>query len=146
MIQLLNIPMPPTVNKLYGGGLRTKRRFKTELYLNWEDELQNWALINSRTIILAQNLFLTERYNHIIRVDKNFYFTYSSIFSKTGKMKKMDTSNRIKPLEDGLVQVLGIDDCYFKSGMVQTYLIPYLSDKESYCDITMQWELATWAA
>lgn len=42
-----------------------------------------------------------------------FFFKKSRMLTKAGMPKRLDTSNRIKALHDGVAQMMKIDDCWF---------------------------------
>lgn len=48
MKTILQIPFPPSVNSLYDGGMKTKRRFKSERYKQWLYDAQLQVLSQTR--------------------------------------------------------------------------------------------------
>lgn len=141
---LSNIPMPPSSNNAYPQN-KFGRRFKSKYYLDWEDKMQEWCILNTKKVVQSQKLFNVETSSQVINVKINFYFPSNKLLTKLGKIKKIDPSNRIKLLHDGLSKIIGLDDCYFQSSSYKTYVIPTHLNCEAYCDVEMEWELATWA-
>jgi Holliday junction resolvase RusA-like endonuclease len=111
-LRIRGIPMPPSVNSLYftKGG---KRILTTEGRVYKDSIKQLMADIGSKQSehdIVMDNIKLSITYD--------FYFKGVETKSwHTGKSKnrfrKVDISNRVKVLEDGLVEGLGIDDTQF---------------------------------
>lgn len=53
----------------------------------------------------------------LLSIETIFVFAKNRIIGKKGQVKKLDASNRIKQLHDGLSTLLGIDDSRFVSGI-----------------------------
>jgi hypothetical protein len=49
-------------------------------------------------------------------------FEPGRLFTKDGRRKKLDASNRIKPIHDALAEILGIDDRFFYTGQSEAVL------------------------
>ena len=64
-----------------------------------------------------------------IKIDRWYFFPERTIFNlNNGQLKKMDTSNRNKALDDALATMLGIDDKYFAAGTEEKISCPDISD------------------
>lgn len=92
-----SIPFPPSVNQLYSGKLR---RFKSKIYKQFDKDVKAWAAPQKIKPIKEQKLSL---YGY-------FYAPKELWFTKDGRARSIDLSNRIKALEDSLFEYLGIDD------------------------------------
>lgn len=122
-MHLLNIPIPPSVNKMYKtvriktrAGFIYKRGKGEEMRL-WERDMAVWAVLNADALrqvsqYVKQNL----RVGTVLRVDASFYFKIERIMCKDGKPKRLDTSNYLKALHDVIAALIGVDDCYFFDG------------------------------
>lgn len=120
---LEKFPMPISENKFRGaffdqtkqemvhystGDLKAFKRIGHEWrleHLRFCQEIRVWA----RTAVADQS--------HQIRIDCNFIFPKEKVWTKAGKIRKFDASNRIKPLHDVLADILDVDDCYFYPGV-----------------------------
>jgi Holliday junction resolvase RusA-like endonuclease len=82
------------------------RKFKSDMNAYWwrhQTELSQYREIFKNWV--ANRLYLD--------VHCLFLFEESKVFTKDGRPKKMDTSNRLKAIHDCLADYLQIDDCYF---------------------------------
>lgn len=116
-MKLDDIPFPPSVNSIYAG---KTRRYKSPDYEKWERQFDEWALSNWGQIAKVRNFCNAATENNLdfltLRID--MFVHRSRIFSKNGTVKKIDCSNRVKPLLDALANVLYIDDNrYFLAGV-----------------------------
>jgi hypothetical protein len=117
--QILNFPVPPSVNQLYSNlGFNSGRRVKSKVYIQYQQSVRNWLAANLDKVQgargLAQEVYGTAQVFH---VETTFYMLRKDIICKNGCPKKNDTSNRLKALYDVLEDiVLGLDDLYFWSG------------------------------
>lgn len=118
-IIIKNLPLPPTVNHLYINVNRFGRSFRapSQQYKDYKKEMSAWAL-QRMNFLKELNLELNKiiAQHKMIRVDSYFHFEHERIWTKKGKPKKMDSSNRVKPLHDQFSEWVGIDDRYFWSG------------------------------
>lgn len=57
------------------------------------------------------------REHSIIRVDRIYYYEW---FTKLGKWRKADVANMDKLLFDIISRKIGVDDLYFKEGMMSS--------------------------
>lgn len=48
-----------------------------------------------------------------LQIHCGFYFRRDRLYTKEGKFKKLDVSNRLKAAHDGVAKMLGIDDSAF---------------------------------
>ena len=114
-IILPNVPMPPSSNtqyKLCRRGGKTYHvpsaglvKFKTEMY--------QYSLTQPRFLQDKQRAQEWNAQGQVLEIRTLFMFHHSSIFTKKGTVKRLDTSNRIKALHDQVSLYLGIDDRIF---------------------------------
>lgn len=115
------LPMPPSVNDQYMPfGFRAKdgkirARINPTKYLNkFHDNCEEWEKANNLLIgkarIMAKQA-LAE--GNMLWISFFCVFPSTLIWRPNGLPRKMDVSNRMKPLEDALAKMLLIDDCYF---------------------------------
>ncbi len=111
---LSRIPMPPSSNNMY---VTLKgRRFKSPGMRAWEKAFTDWCLENVTPISAARLQVKKLRPGLFLRMDCEFFFQKKRIICKDGNPKKLDASNRIKPLHDIVSAVLNIDDCWIFQG------------------------------
>lgn len=117
---LSGIPLPPSANNIYATVGR--KRIKSRELRKWETDLTAYAYENLQTVnsvrrILEQELMS----NQVLQIEALYYFKPSRILCKSGEPKRLDTSNYLKALHDGLANVLGIDDKYFWDGTFKKF-------------------------
>lgn len=118
--------MSPSSNKLYSSVRgRLIKSVNGRVYAN---ACHYYALKHSAEI----NEIHTQCKGRPLRVDCNFVFPKSAVFTKDGRMKKADYTNRVKSCHDELAKMLLIDDCMFVCGFSQKSVS---TDGESYVDI-----------
>lgn len=88
-IKLL-LPFPPSINQAYGTDFKTKRRYKTKVYKDWEKFAER---------DLWQNKHYKITGNEWLRVEYKFF---SKFINNNGTKKKKDVENYIKCLSDFL--------------------------------------------
>lgn len=106
-----NCPMPPSSNHQYASKVIKGRvlHFKTKEVRDWKSEFDTWCLQNMAGIKFARE-FVKDK---TLGVGCLFFFEQARLYTKTGKLKKLDVSNRIKALHDALAEALHIDDSVF---------------------------------
>jgi hypothetical protein len=109
-VEFENIPFPPTVNKLYATA-KTGRRFKTKDGKKFDTDIEGWGLFNKQKIEELKEMDWLFYNLHIA-----YHCMESDLFTKQNTIKKIDVTNRIKPMLDGISNITGIDDRYFMLG------------------------------
>lgn len=128
MIKLNNFPFPPSTNVLYKNSGRG--RVKTHQYKEYEHECEAWEWDNIDLIRKA----IKKVKGKLVTLELEVYAPKSTWYTKAGKPKKIDVTNRVKALEDCLFKMLDIDDCHvFKCTQEKC-----ISDKGKYVDITIK--------
>jgi Holliday junction resolvase RusA-like endonuclease len=111
ILKITNLPMPPSVNSLYftKGGKRI---------LSSEGRIYKDMIKSALAEMASAKPSDTDLENHKLSIRFDLFF--SSVENKAwhsgkskNRFKKIDVSNRIKVIEDALVEGLGIDDCQF---------------------------------
>jgi Holliday junction resolvase RusA-like endonuclease len=77
----LSLPIPPSVNDLFDGGRRTRRRFKSDRYKAWEDEADGCLYQQKQGVVVGA---------YVVEIG-------------LPEMMRGDVDNRIKPVLDFLV-------------------------------------------
>ncbi len=121
------MPMPPSENALYRNVPRVGR-VKTAEYKRFERTIRDWHLANMRWIV-AHTKLLNLSDSSRLHVESVFHFPKERLFCKDGRVKRLDTSNRVKALHDTIAKVFAFDDRYiwsFRSektgGVVEEYV------------------------
>lgn len=86
----LTLPFPPSVNGLYDGGMRTKRRFKSARYKKWI-KAADGHLIHQVALPSAHEY----RHSGIVNIEYRF---------KRPDKRTRDLANYIKAVDDFLVE------------------------------------------
>lgn len=150
MIWVKNFPLPPSVNEyLFAAVSKTQkvnkkgkayyqgRLVKSQVHRNYTAECQWWAKLNLASWEPIRDQLQTlkketegRKQPFALRVDCYVAFHVERIFTVNFKCEPLDANNRLKPLLDGLVAILGIDDKHFFSGDCQKV---YCETKELEC-------------
>ncbi len=117
---LMDYPYPPTVNQAYA--TVQNRRIKSKAYNEYMNQCRIWMLkrgrlINETRTILGQHL--NENPEHFVSISIDLIVEKSVVFTKSGKNKKVDATNRIKLLLDVLCPMLHFDDSRVFLGSVE---------------------------
>jgi|688.fasta_scaffold08687_4 Holliday junction resolvase RusA-like endonuclease len=112
-----NLPFPPSVNSLYVTDFRTKRRFKSKEGRQFQTDMHLWALDH-----IDQIKLFTKGPCYKLRL--TFFIAKDKLLTKDDRLKKLDVSNRVKPIEDALCNLLEIDDKDFLEIIIQKTLSP----------------------
>jgi len=109
--KLEKLPMPPSVNQCYATVGRRRvsssslRKFKTETVM--------WAVFNRPHLVEVRKDIEESFKGKKVYLKFLFRFSDKKLFTKKDKIpKKIDVSNRIKPAEDMVCELLGFDDRY----------------------------------
>lgn len=109
-------PMPHSVNRNFI--LSHGRFIKSRDARLFDSEVRVWAEKRKSAVREMQAIaksWVTS--GHVLRVDVDFFFERKRLFSTTRKakdfVKSIDVNNRIKPLLDAVVFIIGIDDKFF---------------------------------
>jgi len=107
MIELLKMPMPPTLNKAYATFKRggSVRRVPSKYLTAYKAKFLFWSMRNPDTRNIGGE--------RILELKLKFYFQHQDLYTKKNEVKRLDVTNRIKIIEDQLAQHIGIDDRYF---------------------------------
>lgn len=111
MFILAKLPLPPSSNQLYSSV--KGRLIKSIEGRKYDSLIQLYKLKKFRDIDKISNAFGPA---DLLNIETIFVFNKNRIIGKKGQIKRLDASNRIKQLHDGLSTLLGIDDCRFVSG------------------------------
>ena len=125
-VVLRNLPIPVSVNDYCNRRHPTpeKKRFMSE-FRGWE--LGNLLVADNniygaegRTVELVRKHLFGDKFseyqeNKAKKIIEIKYIWYMDIYHKNGVMRKVDTSNFVKCIEDSISEWLGIDDRYFKN-------------------------------
>lgn len=138
MIRLYWIPLPCSINRAYAnaktsGIITNSRRFKSKEYQEFEQAFNDWALVFQQEIRNARNILKNNTTK--LKLEITCYMPYEKLFTKEGKFKKWDASNRIKALEDLLSKLLHIDDCSFFKVSSEKDFLPDI--KRGFCDVVI---------
>ena len=115
-IEINEFPMPPTANRQLIWAPRQKRFIKSGEARRFSNEVLRYKSKNRRKCIIAGSLIDSHLKKYkAIRVEIDFIFPWEKIFARDGKIKILDTNNRIKAAIDGLCEILDFDDKFIFS-------------------------------
>lgn len=103
----INMPMSPSLNHAY----KTvgNRRIKSQELCSYQAEMMRWGLTRIKELRKIRALIeLSE--NKKLRLELIFFFPQEKLYTKSGNVKKLDVSNRIKAIEDAFFKLIDIDD------------------------------------
>lgn len=115
MIQLTNIPLPPSNNAIYASGRFNgiTRRYLSKKAKEYVKEFRTWAVINREQLKhLAE--FLEN--NDSVSIFINYTTQWKN---KNGSLKKKDVMNYDKLMIDQLFSSIGQDDSKITSAVLQ---------------------------
>lgn len=105
------IPIPPSSNNQYKSFMRNGRviHVKAPELVQYKLAFAAWAKANAPAIKAAGEILA----HHRLSVSAFFFLKHHRIFTKTGSVKRLDVSNRLKALHDCIAEAIGIDDAQF---------------------------------
>lgn len=109
---LNGVPFPPTVNQLYAG---KSIRYKSDKAKAYDTEVDLWYLKNIKTVKAIRTKLRPYKFadHTFLSFKLDFLVPYETLYSKQGKLKKIDVSNRVKALLDKLSELFDVDDNRF---------------------------------
>jgi len=135
MIWITNFPVPPSTNDLYETtgravikvnkqgkkyyGVKTSRYGSKELQ-HYKAQCKSFYNLNHKAldeIAIKIKSWISQGY--VIRMDSFVAFEYSRVWSKENQPKQIDADNRRKALQDSICEILGIDDKFVFSGIME---------------------------
>jgi len=125
MIQISVPFLPPSVNQCYATNFTTGRRFPTKALGDFKKAFKQVIRPSNSEINALQG----KRLCLIIEL----WMHHERLYCKDGSIKKLDASNRCKPLEDAIADLIGIDDRFFFRVTVEKKE----TQLEEKCDITI---------
>ena len=127
------LPMPPSVNQLFKP-YRAKggkgKRIPSEQYQAFKGAMDSWYVLNIKTVIQFKEWIKNTAWDHnlmepeLYRFDRYFMFHHSKLWTKEGKPKKLDATNRIKAFDDCFCGIIGIDDSFIWKGSEEKITVP----------------------
>lgn len=107
------LPLPPSTNELYSTFVRrgAVNRVPSRALNEFKREMDKWAAEHREAIEeCSKMVHKWLRLGLFVRMEIDVFFLQERVFTKEGKAKKNDVSNRIKALEDCLCSHLRFDD------------------------------------
>ena len=105
--------LPPSANKLYAN-VRGRGRIKTSAYTKFVNETKLYVLQQLTGNEPAANSDVGHRLEITIFVPN----LLTKSWPRAARFTKLDASNRLKPIEDVVVSIVGIDDSCFMDACV----------------------------
>lgn len=108
---VFDFPMPISENEMYATVGR--RRIKSAALRQYHQQCNIWVM---KYQPIFKELRRIGQSKQVLRMNIDFYFLKNRIFCKDGRPKKLDASNRLKPIHDVISELMGLDDCYLWCG------------------------------
>lgn len=141
-LTLIKFPMPPSVNNARGSFYNKKAgrmtHYQSTDLKNFLRDAQAYiARDEFRWKKIRQQLKRSMGWKDFLVVYYDFYFPIEKIVADSSRFLKLDTSNRIKAVEDALSKyAVGVDDSRFDVGSARKR--PLRSSKLSYVNIKIE--------
>jgi Holliday junction resolvase RusA-like endonuclease len=104
MIELKNLPWPPSDNRKY-----LSRSFvKTKEWRAFESDMDAYHWNNLKQIAEAK-----QHFKSLQRPAIHFFLHSPRWLTKVGKTRRLDASNRMKSAQDAIANMIETDDCNF---------------------------------
>ena len=114
-LKFKNFPIPPSENQLYRN-LAKVGRVKTRAYREYTTEVEAWHLSHLKPIKRAK-AYIDPKIP--LKVEFRMMMNPTRLFTKDGRIKRLDASNRIKAMLDLFSGCLEIDDSIFFSCKIE---------------------------
>jgi len=113
-LALYNIPFPPSGNQMYPGKIR---RYPSKELKQFKQDMELWAALNKKDLDKKSTEFCKQLAGgKVVRISRFFFYPYDRIYTKDGRIKKNDVTNRIKAIDDSITDLMGIDDSLIWEG------------------------------
>lgn len=118
-INLVGLPISPSENSMYP--TFNGRRIKSKALVQFQRDVNHWRLANKICALQAREICqLWIKNGYFLKVSVIISFEKSQLFTKDGRAKQLDASNRIKGLHDAIAEyILAVDDRYFWSVSIE---------------------------
>jgi Holliday junction resolvase RusA-like endonuclease len=118
MLIMERFPFGPSVNMMYKT-LPNYRRAPTAEFQKFKRRVKKWAEEHSDALYASpeykelKQLMDIKHYPIRLQLELTMYVNKSKVLCKDGRIKRFDTSNHIKSIEDAMSGIIGIDDKVF---------------------------------
>lgn len=127
--------MPPSMNHAYA--TFRNRRIKSRALRAWENALHAYSLEHRDEVRAVRACLAQELEKHqVLAIHASYYFSRARILTLAVQPKRLDTSNFLKALHDGLSTILSIDDKFFWDGTFTKHVADGMPE---HVDVTFAW-------
>lgn len=131
-ILIASFPLSPSDNELYYNMNGVGRVASKELR-EYKKLCEAYALKNAKMFREVKSIMANEwKGFSAVKADYFFVFKRERLYCKDGRVKKLDSSNRIKAVQDCLFNILGLDDKFVFAGSFEK-----LSGELEACNIVL---------
>jgi Holliday junction resolvase RusA-like endonuclease len=119
---ITDFPMPPSANQLrssfYNLKLKRMQHYDASVYKSYKAVCAAWAVKEAKALASISERLKIEisEPGTILILRCGFALRQKRIWTKDGRVKRLDVSNLLKALHDELSKCLGVDDRYFELG------------------------------
>lgn len=113
---LAQLPLPPSVNNAYVSIYQHGkiRRVPNHDLVAFKRDIQKWPMsAHANFLVVKHKVQKWIDDGKVLELRCLIFFKEERLFTKKKTIKKLDVSNRIKALEDGVCDILGICDSVF---------------------------------
>lgn len=104
IIEIDKFPFPPSENEVYSSNGRF--RFANKKLKDYKSIVLVWRAMNIPVVERLQKELSEKK----VGIRAYFHYRKERVFTKDGSPKRNDVTNRIKPLQDCLFEIIGSDD------------------------------------
>lgn len=132
-VVLTDLPMPPSENNAYPTNHATGRRYASRELAEFKARMAEWQFHEGKTLGVARDiikLWPTVAFQALIG------FRRDRVYCKDGSPKKIDASNFLKVIQDGVSKAIGRDDSLFWRSAVEKAPLK-LGDARERCTVIL---------
>jgi len=126
---LFGIPLPPSSNHQYATIMRGNIpiRVPSKESKNYSKVFWEWKLANNKSVNRARDSIVS--WKSPLEVAMYVAISSEKMFTKDGRLKRWDVSNRCKSLHDLLAGILGVDDKDFVATPTEKILADVVTEQ-----------------
>lgn len=126
-IVLTELPMPCSENNAYFNNRQTGGRSPSRELKEFKARVAEWAMADMGSMSTARGIL--DLWG-AVSLQALVGFRRDRIFTKDSRMKRIDSANFLKVLQDGVAKAIGRDDCFFWRSSVEKAPLKIGDDRE----------------
>lgn len=126
VVELNGLPVPPTYNHARRIGVigRVPRVYPTARLQAYWKSVDAWASVlepQLKAVRKRVGSWLARHNLRVLRLHAALYLPLQEVVYKNGRLRRMDTENRLKDLYDSVAKLIAVDDSRFQVGQATKY-------------------------